>query len=155
MQSSQHSPCKTVWGGQSAAPGEAADTARSVGNLHRKTRYKWKNTDFRRDWTNKIKKNQTTEAEYYSLQYLPTDCELSTTGTRETGVSWQKSCKVRSEVAGEVKPFNKSCCIPENPVQCSWPCSFSRRSRFSALSNGTWEIRVYLKHFFISSRALQ
>ena len=42
-------------------------------------------------------------------KYLPIDCELSTTGTRETGVSWQKSCKVRSEVAWEVKPFNRSC----------------------------------------------
>lgn len=72
-------------------------------------------------------------------KHLPIDWELSTTGTRETGVSWQKSCKVRSEVAWEVKPFNKRCWIPEKPLQLSWACSFSRRSRFSALSKGTWE----------------
>lgn len=68
----------------------------------------------------------------------PIDCELSTTGTRETGVSWQKSCKVRSKVAWEVKPLSKSCWIPEKPLQASWACNFSRRSRFSALSKGTW-----------------
>lgn len=80
-------------------------------------------------------------------QHLPTDCEASTTGTRETGVSWQKSCNVRSEVVGEVKPFNRSCWIPENPLHLSWACSFSRRSRFSALSKGTWGIGVFWFHW--------
>lgn len=62
---------------------------------------------------------------------------MSTTGTRDTGVSWQKSCSVRSLVAGEVKPLRRSCCRPEKPLHLSWAWSLSSRSRFSGCSRGT------------------
>lgn len=69
---------------------------------------------------------------------LPMACDESTMGTLETGVSKLKSCRVRSVVVREVKPFRRSCCNPEKSAHWSCPWSFSSFSRVSALSSGIW-----------------
>lgn len=64
-------------------------------------------------------------------------CEVSTTRTRETDVSWQRSWSVRSVVDTEVKPFNSNCWSPEKLLHFSWLSSFSSLSLFSCLSSDT------------------
>lgn len=71
----------------------------------------------------------------YRFHPVPMACDVSTTGTRDTGVSWEKSWSVRSVVDVEVKPFNSSCCRPVKLLHFSWPCSFSSLSLFSCLSS--------------------
>lgn len=61
--------------------------------------------------------------------------DVSTTGTRDTGVSWHKRWSVRSVVDMEVKPFKRSCCSPVKVLHFSWLCSFSSFSLFSCLSS--------------------
>lgn len=70
-------------------------------------------------------------------------CEVSTTGTRDTGVSWQKSCSVRSVVDTEVKPFSSSCWSPVKLLHFSWLCSFSSFSLFSCLSSDMWPSSLF------------
>lgn len=70
-------------------------------------------------------------------------CEVSTTGTRDTGVSWQNSCSVRSVVDMEVKPFSSSCWSPVKLLHLSWLCSFSNFSLFSALSSDMWPNNLF------------
>lgn len=65
-------------------------------------------------------------------------CDVSTTGTRDTGVSWEKSWSVRSVVDEDVKPFSSSCCSPVKVLHFSWLCSFSSFSLFSCLSSDMW-----------------
>lgn len=74
---------------------------------------------------------------------VPMTCEVSTTGTRDTGVSWQKSCSVRSVVDTEVKPFSSSCWSPVKLLHLSWPCSFSSFSLFSGLSSDMWPSSLF------------
>ena len=66
---------------------------------------------------------------------VPMAWDVSTTGTRDTGVSWQRSWSVRSVVDIEVKPFNSSCWSPVKLLHFSWLCSFSSFSLFSCLSS--------------------
>lgn len=70
-------------------------------------------------------------------------CDVSTTGTRDTGVSWQKSCSVRSVVETEVKPFSSSCWSPVKLLHLSWLCSFSSFSLFSGLSRDMWPSSLF------------
>ncbi len=65
-------------------------------------------------------------------------CEVSTTGRRETGVSWLKISKMSSVVFAEVKPFRSSCWSPENSFHFSWIWIFSSFSLYSCLSNEMW-----------------
>lgn len=74
---------------------------------------------------------------------VPMACEVSTTGTRDTGVSVQKSCSVRSVVDTEVKPFSSSCWSPVKLLHLSWLCSFSSFSLFSGLSNDMWPSSLF------------
>lgn len=70
--------------------------------------------------------------------------DVSTTGTLDTGVSWQKSCSVRSVVDMEVKPFSSSCWSPVKLLHFSWLCSFSSRSLFSCLSSDMFAINLFI-----------
>lgn len=70
-------------------------------------------------------------------------CEVSTTGTRDTGVSWQKSCSVRSVVDTEVKPLSSSCWSPVKLLHFNWLCSFSSFSLFSGLSSDMWPSSLF------------
>lgn len=74
---------------------------------------------------------------------VPLACEVSTTGTRDTGVSCQKSCSVRSVVDRDVKPFRSSCWSPVKLLHFSWPCSFSSFSLFSCLSSDKWPSSLF------------
>lgn len=74
---------------------------------------------------------------------IPMACDVSTTGTRDTGVSWQRSCSVRSVVDMEVKPLSSSCWSPVKLLHFSWFCSFSSFSLFSALSSVMWPSNLF------------
>lgn len=84
--------------------------------------------------------NTGTKSDPYSI---PMACEVSTTGTRDTGVSRQKSWSVRSVVDTEVKPFSNSCWSPVKLLQLSWVCSFSSFSLFSGLSSDMWPSSLF------------
>lgn len=70
-------------------------------------------------------------------------CDVSTTGTRDTGVSWQRSCSVRSVVDTEVKPLSSSCWSPVKLLHLSWFWSFSSFSLCSALSSVMWPSNLF------------
>lgn len=62
-------------------------------------------------------------------------CDVSTTSSCDTGVSWLKSCSVMSVVDMEVKPLRSSCWSPLKLLHFRWLCTFSSFSLFSSLSS--------------------
>lgn len=121
--SSQQRPDKKVMVHQSSAPDVGASRERSRENL-----------------TGKTKKNLFRIIVGFSKSQsspliLPMACDVSTTGTLDTGVSWQKSWSVMSVVDVDVKPFNRSCCSPVKLLQFNWLWRFSSFSRYSCLSS--------------------
>lgn len=122
--SSQQHPDRTVRDCRSSARDEGAGRERLRGNLKKRKKIHHQILSCCEMWIQLL-----------CPAHTPMAWDVSTTGTRDTGVSWQRSCSVRSVVDVEVKPLSSSCWRPVKLLHLSWFCSFSSFSLFSALSS--------------------